>query len=221
MRKAYVKKPFKKYRKYPKKSLKKLVRKEIERDVEHKAVVFDLTGSLPSIGNVWNELVLANPAQGLTLSNRIGRKISIKTLEINGVLAGGQSESALDDAYNVLRVRIALYTGETVTPCTGVSLNSPIRKDITPTGKYLIKTYMDKYIPLNVASTEKGGGDGYAPMCKRFKYFKKFSKPIEMDYVSDLVVPNKFLIMSCISNSAAVPSPGFVSGWIVIRYTDE
>lgn len=179
-------------------------------------------GGLNSIPSTWVEVNTCNPAEGANKYGRIGTKIRIKSIEINTVLSGGQNGLLTDDNYNIFRIVIGKYTGQTATPLASASvgLNSPIKKDWNNGRGTLIQKYVDRYIPLDVASTEKGAGDGYTPKLKIFKYYKRF-KNFVVTYADDTTnYPSSRLIMSFISDSAAVTNPGFVSGYAVIRYED-
>lgn len=202
---------------------KKWVKKQIEKDVEHKVITRSLRTSFGSVSTSWTEVDLSTMPAGTSSGLRIGRKVKLTSLEINGILGPGASETLLDDAYNVFRIRIATYEGGGA-PMTAASiaLDQPVRHDLSTAGPNLIKTYMDKYVPLNVAATEKGGGDGYAASLRKFKYYKKFKNPIEITFADETATyPNKRLIMSCLSDSGAAVNPGFSTGWILLRYTDE
>lgn len=197
---------------------KKQMYKAIHRNIENKVIWERLNIGWSSIGNIWSERTLV-PSQGTGISNRVGNEYRIKSIEINGVIAEGSSEVVTDDPWNVMRIVIGLWDGDNAAPLSGLNMNDVIRKTISPQG--LMKKYYDKYIPLQVVSTEKGEGDGYVPTLRKFKYFKLFKKPIVIKFGgSTATTANKQLVVSMISDSLAISHPGFVAGYWAISYED-
>lgn len=202
--------------------IKRYVKKEIHKNIENKYFTTDLFTEFGAVNNVWQESNVCEPAQGDEVNNRQGRQIKIRSLEIKGVLTQGSNESLIDDAYNCMRIVIALWTGDDNAPLVGSSatINTPINKVLYTDGK-LVRKYLDRYIALSVSSTEKGDGDGYAPKAYKFKYYKKFKTPITVNYGdSGITLPSKRLIVSMVSDSQAVVHPGFINGYILCTYED-
>ena len=199
-------------------SFKTFVKKEIEKNIENKVNTLDLDDNFLTVGTTWVEHIMCNPAQGDGMTQRSGRQIKIKSLEIKGVLSAAADGSALDENRCIVRIIIGLFQGTVATPLAtaGATINSPITRDQMTRGR-LVTKYLDRYVPLDVTSTEKGAGDGYAPQQKGFRYFKRFNKPITITYGDDTATyPDKLLFLSMISDSAAVPNPGFVLSLIHI-----
>lgn len=205
------------------KAVKKYVAKKLDNAIEDKYNIIDMTaGGLTSIPSTWVEVNGVNPAQGIAKNQRIGTKIRVKSIEVNAVLAQGSGSVLTDDPYNIMRIVIGKYTGQTATPLAtaGITMHQPIKKDWSDARGTLIQKYVDRYVPLEVQSTEKGGGDGYTPALKSFRYYKRF-KNFVITYNDDTNnYPNQRLIMSVISDSGAVTNPGFVAGYTVVRYED-
>lgn len=218
-------KPKKTYRKVRNdwRALKSMVVRQIDRNVENKQITVSLNATYGAITSNWTESDLTNVAEGVTGNGRIGRKLKLRSIEVKGVMATGDSESLADDPYNVVRIVIGLWSGSAGATPLGTALttiNAPIRKNLG-TRNFLIRKYYDKYIPLSVTSTEKGGGDGYTPQTKLISYFKRFKRPILITYGDDTVTyPDKRFIFAAISDSSGVPSPGFIAGYIVVSYED-
>lgn len=202
-------------------TIKRYVTKAIDRNIEDKFSTNTMRFIMGSISNAWIEVCVNLWSQGTSTGTRVGRKVQIKSLFIYGTIAGGDSESALDDPYNNVRFVIGLYDGSAgATPLTTANMNidSVIKRDSC---RFLRRKYYDKYIVFNVASTEKGGGDGYAPTIKKFRYYKRFKRPINVWFADDTnLYPSIRLVMSAISDSAAIPNPGFVNGYWVVKYQD-
>lgn len=203
------------------KSVKRYVAKAIDRSTENKQVYQTLASNWGSVGNSWIEVNLCNPAQGLTETTRIGRKIRIKSINLRGIMVGGQTNTVADDKYNVVRIIIGLYTygpsGSNVLNTAGATISQPITKNWNTKGM-LIKKFYDKYITLPVAGLDS---TGYVGLPKQWKYFKRLGKGILVNYADDSSsYPNKAIVMSVISDSTAVANPGFISGYGLISYED-
>lgn len=211
------------YKKYVPKPIKKFVYKALAKHTEDKFTSSNLA-YLNSIGSAWIEAVQGNPSQGIDKNTRIGNMIKIKSWYLNGVLAAGANGNLADDPYNVVRVVLGVYSGvATSTPLqtAGLTIDSVIRTDWQNARGTLIKKIFDRYIPLTVTGTEKGGGDGYTPDLKRVKLYHKFKKPLTIQWNDNSNnYPNQKLILSVISDSLAVTSPGFVAGYQVCNFED-
>lgn len=179
-----------------------------------------LSTDFHSISNEWINIPLTNIALGTDFFQRIGAKISLKSIEFRGVLVGGANESAFDDPYNVIRIVLSRWDGETITPfstLSGHSIHSPINRTIVGCPGMKSK-YYDKYIAMNVSSPEKGAGDGYAASARVISFKKSFKKGIPIVY-SPTSASDKFFL-SLISDSQAVPNPGFVTGYCMVTWKD-
>lgn len=215
---------FKRYwrRKFIPRPVKRYVHRAIARNIENKYAIGDLNAVFGSIPATWTEQVLVNPSQGVTPQTRLGNKIKIKSLEMKGVMAGGCAENVLDDPYNVVRIVIGLYNGSDTTPLTDAPavMDAPITTRLYSQAQ-LIKKYYDKYFHFNAVSVEKNGGDGYASNTVGFRYYKRFKKPLWITWGDDSTTyPTKYLIMSALSDSGAVPHPGFIAGYWKVTYED-
>lgn len=201
---------------------KKQMYKAIHNNIENKLTYGTMTTHFSSISNTWAEQALTIVSQGTSLNQRAGNKIRIKSVEIKGVLAQGSNESLLDDPWNVVRCVIGLWNCDNITPLSTGSwpMERILRNSFCPKG--LIKKYMDKYIPLQVTSTEKGGGDGYTPCVRTFKYFKAFKKGLLINFGDNSTnYPDRKIIVSMISDSGALVNPGFVTGYFGVTYEDS
>lgn len=196
--------------------------KAIHKNIENKMNYDRMVGNFGSVGSTWLEQTTSAVAQGTGNNQRIGNQIRIRSIEINGVIAQGSQEFATDDPWNTMRIVLALWAGGTVSTPLGTAafdMNTPLRRTNCPQG--LMKKYYDKYVPLTVVSTEKGGGDGYAPGLRKFKFFKIFKKGLLIDFGDATTTrPDKRLIISMISDSFVVTNPGFLQGFWAVSYED-
>lgn len=201
---------------------KKYVKKEIHKNIENRYVLHYPSSEFGSISTIWVEHNLCEPTQGDTPSNRTGNEILIRSIEMKMIIQTGADELATDDATNVVRMILGLYTGPTNTPLAdgGAGINEAYCKEIGTRG-VLARKFLDKYIPLMITSTEKGAGDGYTPQIKQIKYYKYFKNGIKITYGDNTITyPNKRLILSMISDSSAITHPGIINGYIKVVFED-
>lgn len=123
------------------------VKRVIANNIENKQTTGSMPSSFNSVSTNWVEIDPSNIAQGTLSAQRVGRQIKLKSLEVNCVMAGGQSETLTDDPYNVIRVVIGLWSGQTPTPLGTAltTIDAPIRKDLG-SRNFLIKKLLDRYI---------------------------------------------------------------------------
>jgi len=186
---------------------------------ERKFIYRDLSSLYASIGTTWDEHDIGNIGQGITVATRIGRKARLTTLTIRAVLAGGASDSVLDDAYNVIRVFLGLWTNVSSTPLATASagVNAYIARESDTLGR-LVKVYFDKYICLPVRCP--GIASGYAPGLKELFFTTSINQTIT--YGTDAADrADKLLVLSMISDSTTTPNPGIVNGYSVCHFSDD
>ena len=147
----------------------------------------------------------------------------MKSLFFKRVIAQGSSQLLTDDAYNVVRIVVAVWKGNTgQTPMTsaGAAMNTPLIQ-VALNGMDLERVLMDKYIPLTVTGNEKGSGDGYTPMLKNVQFYHKWTKAQNI-YFGDNgnLLPDRRVVVSMLSDSAGSPNPGFLCGYLLARWED-
>lgn len=191
--------------------------KAIHKNIENKFYWEALTSQFNSIGSAsWIERDLVGVTQ--SVAERIGREINVRSIEINGILASGANETAVDDPYNVVRVVLLLGDQATVLQTASKTINDVIRVANT---YGMRKKYLDKVIPLTITSTEKGAGDGYTAGLRKFKYYKKFKKPMKIMFASATWNSNDIhIVLSMKSDSGAIVNPGFIQGYWCMTYED-
>lgn len=199
------------------------VARAIDRQTEEKQIMWSLLTQFPAVSTTWSELYVTQMVQGAAEYQRTGCRVRVKEIELSGVLACGASQAALDDPWNVFRLCLGFYTGTTsatgpLGEATALSMDSPL--DQHTKGKLKMKL-IDRYIPLNITSTEKGEGDGYTPHLVGVKYHKRFPRGVLINWQgNDATIPTTALWMSCLSDSTALPNPGFVAGYLKVTYED-
>jgi len=178
---------------------------------------------LASIGNIWYEhdmlgLIIA----GVDSSNRVGRRIAVRSIAIKGVLAGGAiGTGGVDDYYNTVRMVViqmkAAKSGTSLTPLNtaGISMHSTLNSS-TVSG--FVKLHKDHFYGFNNNPYAAGL---CAPEVKEIDFYKRFKEPLVVDYSGITLNHDQTQIyIAMISDSSGVPNPGFVSGYYEVRFTD-
>jgi len=183
---------------------------------ELKLVVRSLVNEFPSISTSWSEEDIGNTGQGASVQTRLGRQIRLESCEVNGVLALGSTGASLDDPDDVVRIVVGLYrVSATPLAISGTTINSPITVDWATSGLMVAK-FHDEYIPLYAHCP---AGTGFAPSLKRVRFSFEIGRKVV--YGSDSSTnASVLLVMSVISNSSTVPSPGFIAGYTIVRFSD-
>ncbi len=118
--------------------------------------------------------------QGNTESNRIGRKCTIKAIQLRGQV---QMATTVTLAQATNRIRVIMYkdkqtNGTAVAAVTEILETASVDsfRNLSNSGRFDI--LMDKTFVLNFTA---GNGTGMAEMAKGFQYFKRCNIPIEFD----------------------------------------
>lgn len=180
------------------------------------------TMGFDSIGTAWREYdILGQIVPGAGANARIGRRIEIRSCRFRGVLSGGAvGGGPVDDYYD--NVRIMMYTmsqNKTVatTPAStaGFVINTPLNKLYMPG---LGKVLYDQFIGI---TNQPWAANSAAPGMREIDVYHRFKKPVLCHFTGDLINTNQFQIfVSIVSDSAAVPHPGFGSGYFEVAYYD-
>lgn len=175
------------------------------------------SGIFSSILNTWEDLCMTQISASVDKTGRIGSQISVTQFDFDGVLLNAWT-SALADEYSVVRIVLSKVDNNgSATPflSAGANINTHAAPD---TIQYLDKVYYDQYIPLvGTYSTAAAAG----PCPKHIKFSVKFRQPIVITYTtSGALTSNTGLFLSMISDSAAVPSPGFIQGRTRLHFKD-
>lgn len=201
------------------------VARVVQSVAEHKHADFTATSYWASIGNTWTDIDLLNAIQtgADPHSNRIGNKISVTSLYIKGTVFGGAIGTVTgDDLYNSLRYVIytAKYdaSGSAFHPLqsSAVAMQMPIRKENVPS---LTRVYRDKFLTFTNMPVD---ADTAAPQGRLVNIYIKFKRPLVVTYSANTGAFHNdvHLFFSAISDSTAVPNPGFTSGFVTATYTD-
>lgn len=218
----YYKRKSKATKQNKKLATKSYVNRVVHKNIEDKYYYLSPAVNIGTLTDNWTEINLCAPTQGDLITNRTGQQIQIKSIELRFVMRGGANELATDDAFNVIRIVMARWSGSTDTPLDDLNtgFSDPINMSLKSGGR-LIKKYYDKYVTFTVTSTEKGGGDGYSPTVRQIKYFKRFKNPIKITYGDNgVTMPTSRFILSCIGDSAVATSPMVYCGYTMATFED-
>lgn len=204
------------------------VKRALMRVTEPKILPLSLVTYFPAVDNTWEEHSLGVLNEGVASQQRIGEKYWIESVYINGTLAGGQG-AAGDDAYNMFRIVLGLWTTEaSTTPLAvlGANLDDPLWPKFGYTGldppqlhSRLKWKIFDKLYKLQSPGMQAEGD--LMPAIKHISIYKKFKKPILMRFGNTTTTyANHYLVLSMLSDSSTVPSPGFILGSVYVKIRD-
>lgn len=205
-------------------SLKRAIRTELARvgETKHYDVQLSAAGVFPSIpGGAWTEVLATFIGQGSAQNTRVGSKIAVTGLKVHGMLNNGWTSGVGGDAYN--QVRCVVYDGNSGSAgrlaTMGSTINAVVRGD-SVTG--INRLYKDMWIPLNPGYGEETAISGIAggPLTVPVSFYLHFKKPIVIDYSGGANTGNHGLWIAFISDSGAVPHPGFTAGYFSCSYKD-
>lgn len=180
--------------------------------------------NMASIPTTWREVDLCGSlVTGAIFYNRLGSKVSIRSVRWRGVMAGGATgSSGVDDFYNTIRLVVYTHaspkTGTGLTPLAtaGVNGSGAIHPDYVPG---LQRVLFDKMIGL---TNNPWGNGNSAPATREFDFFHVFpGRGLEIQYnntTSDQ--DNLGLYVAAISDSGTVPNCGMVMGNAELTWYD-
>ena len=183
------------------------------------------TLSLGSIGNIWYEYdILGAITASAAVSGRNGRKITLHSMRFRGNLFGGAvGAGGLDEYYNNVRFVIyghrATKAGAALTPLgstPAITGTVPINNTVLPG---LHQVYYDRMIPI---TNNPYAANNASPGNYSIDFFHRWKKPMLVSYTGDTTNFNQYSIYTAaISDSAAVPHPGFGMGYLEVTFYDN
>jgi len=195
------------------------VSRALSKNIEHKLIWGELATTYGSVSTAWTESTIGNMPTGNTIATRVGRTVLIHSVYLKGVLHGAQSNLALDDSHNIVRLVLAVYQG-----APGLAnLTTGGASTSTPISTKYYSRQMETKIWDHYYTLDSPGRDstGYLTQQKVVNLYHKFKTPLRVDYSDDTInTSNRSLGLSMISDSSAVPNPGFVQGYWTVNYTD-
>jgi len=173
-----------------------------------------------SLNTFWNSIgtspVIFAPyqwvAEGTEDYQRVGRVIIARVAVIDGVIAGGQSNIATDDAYNV--VRLGCVLGAPGLNMSGLTVNTPADpRQFTGVVAFL---WDQKFV------LQSPGRDstGYMPALKQVRKTIRLNRPLHYTSNATGTISGYDFVFYAVSDSSLVPNPGFVAGIFEGRFTD-
>lgn len=204
------------------------VRSVILRTAEPKHQVVNLYTYFGAVDNTWTEHDCFKIGEGTTQQTRIGEEVYVESIYFYGTLLGGQGAIS-DDAYNQVRIVVGLWAasaGDTPLNTMGADRVDPLWPKCSWTGvdppqlaQQLRYKICDMQLVLRSLGMQSEGD--LLPAVKKVKFYKRFRRPIKMTWQNTgTAYPKQRLIMSMTSDSSAAPSPGFIDGFLWIKYRD-
>lgn len=152
----------------------------------------------------------------MTASSRIGAKIHVKELIVEGTIVGGQTNVVADDKYNVFRVMV--MEGVPTTLAASLVSYLTVGGYVAPQSyPGLIHVYKDVVVDLPSPSRDS---TGYMPAMRHVKFRVPIGKDFTYTGVAGATVSGRTLLVTGISDSSAIPHPGFVAGSLTLIYSD-
>lgn len=175
----------------------------------------DLNTIFGSISDSWIIQDLVTITNTTDVSGRWTRKIKLLRFQLQGLLVGGQSNLATDDAYN--GVRLVLFEGApglATVDFAGFDQNVHLQPGISG----ITRVLMDRMIALRVSAPDSVG---YVPACTTVSFSRGVNTVCIFD-ASGLITPaaGSSLYLTMISDSAAVSNPGFTIGHVTLTFVD-
>jgi hypothetical protein len=150
--------------------------------------------------------------QGSDVNQRVGRAVTAHSLRISGVIVGGQSNVALDDSFNTIRIAVLCGTPNLI--CTGFGVSGVLD---TRSVAFLNEVLYDRVLVKTVPGRDS---TGYIPWTHEFNLILPLNH-LHLTYTgAGPYMSNVDIQMWMVTDSAAVPNPGFVSGTVTFIYSD-
>lgn len=181
---------------------------------EDKFITNPMTTAFSSVSTTTTFIDLAALiGAGTDYFNRIGRQVTLSRLQVSGLLVGGQVNLAADDSYNSFRITVA--SGNVGMTWTPFGLTQVLSADLIPG---LDRVLYDRVFPLSSPGRDS---TGYMKALRRVNI--NLALPQIVTHFQTAAAGSQngntvYLVM--VSDSVAMPNPGFVDGSWVLRFID-
>jgi hypothetical protein len=153
---------------------------------------------------------------GTDVMQRIGRAITCKELRIGAVLAGGQTNSGLDDEYDTVRMIVAICS-TAFAPSSSTLVAGGFLDPRTLPG--LGRVLYDRHFTLTSPGKDT---TGYIPAVRNINLrIPLHNFVIEYTGTGTNVASLNDIVLICVSDSVLAANPGFVVGRAVLLFTDS
>ena len=206
--------------------MKKVIRKTVYNMAETKTYWYDLT-TWNTIGTTWRVQNLL-PSVGADFASLIGKKYELVGIRLSGTLVGGQSNLVTDDPWDHVRIVACEMTGSARVipvnmPTMTWGIHTPIRlkSPVSPadgTTCYIKRKLFDKTFKIVSPGRDS---TGYIQGTREVYIYKRFKKPLVLEYETNgQANPTSYVSVNFISDSSAVPNPGFANGVLEFFWKD-
>lgn len=183
------------------------------RGTELKQIAMNLHDYFASVSTAGQQYDITGlVAQGADYNQRIGRIIRAIQCSVTGTLVGGQSNSATDDTRNTIRISILVAEA-------GTAFTYGVSAILDPRAIQGVRRILyDRVFSL---STTGADSTGYLPAVREMHIGVPVGEQIV--YRGTAVSTNNPLgvFMYMVTDSAAVPHPGFEDGTLSLSFTDR
>lgn len=200
-------------------TVKKMVIREINKTQETKEITH--THATMGFGSISeNTYYLVRPiAQGTADNQRIGNQIYVRGFRYYLPIMNG-------DTYNHFRLMF-LMPHKSVNPSASTTqliqdiFGSPSYNMFSPVNTDKFRVLRDHFITLKV-SPETGTSSVTIPETRLLKGFVKINKKFQFEYDAATAsqYPTSEIIAVAFSDSAVLPNPGAIGGWVRLYYKD-
>lgn len=176
---------------------------------------YTLTAVAASVSTAGVPVRLTSILQGTDFTQRIGRAIKLTAFRLNGQLIGGQTNSAVDEQRNVFRIALVEMNAGVAPAAATFNVESTIDPRYVPG---LVKVWYDHLFSLVSPGRDS---TGYMPACRAVSIPEiRLDKVISYTGTVASSESNTSFYAWFISDSIAVPNPGFENGSMQLQFTD-
>jgi len=192
------------------KAVKKYVNSKLDDAIEDKYSIGTMISLMPSVASSYTSIALCNYSNGTGVGERVGRRVRIKKIVIDGWVAPG-------DNTNLFRMIVCSAENGSVFAAGGNSIDTCFHAKNATSG-ILDHIYYDKTIFLKHEAIDGNSGTS-VPILRHVRIVIRPNFTIRWsDNTSNYY--DHMLFLSCVSDSAAPSNPGFVNGYLLTTFED-
>jgi len=185
--------------------------RRVRPSISNKFIYYSLSSTFSSITStpITREL-FDGIGTGFAQNTRSTNRIFIDFIRVTGNLVAGATNSVADDAYNTVRISLGLVLSSGYL-LASAGLTQPVNNF---TAEGLVKLGYDNIFRIGAVAKNS---TGLIPEIRKVS----FTVPVNAVLCySATPHPNLYVDLAMMSDSAAPPSPGFVSGFVEVHFHD-
>lgn len=173
-----------------------------------------LSTDFPSVSTSNSYRNLAVIGAGTEYYQRVGRRAFIHNVRLQGALVQGATNSVADDPYNTFKLALVL-AAPSFAPTTDWAVTTPMGPQQVPG---VIKVL---WTCTYVVTAKAKDSTGYIPGVQLISEDIPVNTEFQWSSAADVAASNTGLFLVAVSDSTAVPHPGFVNGYSEIIFSDS